>query len=36
MREVVPAEDPFDPESYGARLRIDVDRARRSFPKAFE
>jgi len=36
MREVVPAEDPFDPESYEARLRIDVDRARRSFPQVFE
>lgn len=36
MREVIPAEDPFDPESYEARLRIDVDRARRSFPGAFE
>ena len=35
-REVVPAEDPFDPASYAARLRIDVDRARRSFPEAFE
>jgi hypothetical protein len=36
MREVVPAEDPFDLESYEARLRIDVDRARRSFPGVFE
>lgn len=36
MREVVPAEDPFDAESYEARLRIDPDRARRSFPKVFE
>jgi hypothetical protein len=36
MREVVPASDPFDPESYEARLRIDVDRARRSFPEVFE
>jgi hypothetical protein len=36
MREVVPAEDPFDPESYAARLRIDLDRAQRSFPGAFE
>ena len=35
-REVVPAEDPFDPESYDALLRIDVDRARASFPEAFE
>jgi hypothetical protein len=36
MREIVPAEDPFDPESYEARLRIDVDRARQSFPEVFE
>jgi hypothetical protein len=35
-REVVPAEQPFDPESYEARLRIDVDRARASFPEVFE
>ncbi len=35
-REVVPAEEPFDPESYDALLRIDVDRARASFPEMFE
>ncbi|UZD92506.1 hypothetical protein [Cognatishimia activa] len=35
-REVVPAEDPFDPESYEALLRIDVDVARASFPDAFD
>jgi hypothetical protein len=35
-REVVPAEDPFDPESYDALLRIDVGRARAAFPEAFE
>ncbi|MXU66104.1 hypothetical protein [Oceanomicrobium pacificus] len=34
-REVVAAEDPFDPRSYEALLRIDVDKARASFPKAF-
>ena len=34
-REVVPAEDPFDPASYEALLRIDVGRARASFPNAF-
>ena len=34
-REVVPAEDPFDPASYDALLRIDADRARASFPEAF-
>ncbi|UWQ20659.1 hypothetical protein [Jannaschia sp. W003] len=35
-REVVPAEDPFDPASYEALLRVDLDRARASFPQAFE
>lgn len=35
-REVIPAEDPFDPESYEALLRIDSARARASFPEAFE
>jgi hypothetical protein len=35
-REVVAAEDPFDPESYDAMLRIDVRRARASFPRVFE
>ena len=34
-REVLPAEDPFDPESYEALLRIDVEAARLSFPEAF-
>ncbi|WP_270729322.1 hypothetical protein [Shimia sp. Alg240-R146] len=34
-REVVPAEDPFDPASYDALLRIDVNVARASFPDAF-
>ncbi len=34
-REVIAAEDPFDPESYDALLRIDPDRARRSFPEIF-
>lgn len=35
-REVIPAEDPFNPESYEALLQIDVDCARRSFPDVFE
>ena len=35
-REVAPAEDPFDAESYDALLRIDVPRARASFPEAFD
>lgn len=34
-QEVVPAEDPFDPESYEALLRIDVARARAAFPDVF-
>ncbi|MBI1171854.1 hypothetical protein GC209_10655 [bacterium] len=34
-REVVPAEDPFDPASYEALLRIDVARARQAFPEVF-
>lgn len=32
-REVIPAEDPFDPADYGALLRIDVNRMRISFPE---
>ncbi len=35
-REVLPAEDPFDPESYEALLVIDEAAARRSFPDAFD
>ena len=31
-REVIPAEDPLDPASYEAMLRIDVKVARQSFP----
>ncbi len=33
-REVVAAEDPFDPASYEALLRVDVARARAAFPEA--
>ena len=32
-REVVPAEDPFDPADYDALLRIDLAQARASFPE---
>jgi hypothetical protein len=32
-REVVPAEDPFDPADYYALLKIDVARMRISFPE---
>ena len=34
-REVVAAEDPFDPCSYDALLRIDLQRAQASFPEVF-
>lgn len=33
--EVIPAEDPFDPADYEALLKIDVARARLSFPEVF-
>lgn len=35
-REVVAAEDPFDPQSYDALLIINENRARASFPEAFD
>lgn len=35
-REVLPAEDPFDPASYEALLRIDPVAARLSFPDAID
>ena len=35
-REVIPAEEPFDPESSEALLKIDVAKARAAFPDAFE
>lgn len=35
-REVVPAEDPFDPSSYEALLRIEPSKARAAFPEVFE
>jgi len=34
-REVVPAEEPFDNRSYDALLKVDVSRARASFPEVF-
>lgn len=34
-REVVPAEDPFDPADYEALLRVDLPTAQRSFPELF-
>lgn len=35
-REVLPAEDPFDPASYDALLVLDVAAARAAFPDAFD
>ncbi len=35
-REVIPAEDPFDPASYDALLKIDLPRARAAFPEVFD
>lgn len=35
-REVIPAEDSFDPESYEALLKINEAVARASFPDAFD
>lgn len=35
-REVLPVDDPFDPTSYEALLRLDPARARASFPGVFE
>ena len=35
-REVVAAEDPFDPKSYEALLRVDHDVAARTFPELYE
>jgi len=35
-REIIPAEDPFDDQSYDALLRIDLRRAAISFPEVFE
>lgn len=35
-REVVPAEEPFDPCSYEALLRIEPGKARAAFPEVFD
>lgn len=35
-REVRPADDPFDPADYGARLVLDVAAARAAFPESFD
>ena len=34
-REVLPAQEPFDPADYDALMRIDVTRAQISFPEVF-
>jgi hypothetical protein len=35
-REVIPAEEPFDPESYEALLKVDIEAAERGFPELFD
>ncbi len=35
-REVVAVDDPFDPESYEALLRVDLEAAKRAFPTLFD
>lgn len=35
-REVLPAEDPFDPADYAALLRLDLRAAAAAFPEAFD
>ncbi len=35
-REIVAAEDPFDPRSYDALLRLDMDVLRRNFPQVLQ
>lgn len=35
-REVVPAEDPFNPASYDALLRVDMRAAEAAFPQLFD
>ena len=35
-REVLPAEDPFDPESYESLLVLDIRAAQSAFPEAFD
>ena len=34
-REVVAADDPFDPQDYDALMKIDVERAQITFPEVF-
>ena len=34
-REVVPAEDPFNPSSYDALMKIDLKRAQAAFSEVF-
>ncbi len=36
VREVVAAEEPFDPQSYDALLRIDLAKANANFPQIFD
>ncbi len=34
-RDVIPASDPFDPESYDGLLKLDLRRTEQSFPEIF-
>lgn len=34
-REVIPAEDPFDPASYDSLLKLDLPAAQAAFPEVF-
>lgn len=36
MREIIPAQDPFDPADYEALLMVDEAAARISFPQVFD
>ncbi len=35
-REVLPVDEPFDPTSYEAQMRVDLQAAQVAFPKLFE
>lgn len=35
-REIVPAEEPFDPASYEAMLKVDLDAVQRAFPDVLD
>ncbi len=35
-REILPADEPFDPQSYDALLRVDAKAAQKSYPEIFQ